>query len=190
MPLLRLFSAIETPADITPRIAAIRDTLRSCHADVRWEQEDKFHATLRFLGDIPDHLLPEIVSSIERVSEHFGPLTVRYHGIGCFPDRKRPRVVWVGVDETSGELRALQAAIEDALHTIGYEREERRFHAHVTIGRVRSHKNIHNLLETMESVTFESPPVIITALSLVRSDLKPGGSIYTTLKQFPLRRNP
>lgn len=81
----------------------------------------------------------------------------------------------------------MQMALEEALQPVGFERERRKFHPHVTLGRVKGHKHLHGLLTMMESVTFESPQAIMEHMSLVRSELKPGGSVYTTLKHIPLR---
>lgn len=184
---LRLFIALETPPEITPLISTIRDRLKTCQADVKWEPDEKLHATIKFLGETPDRLLPEIVSSIARIAGRYAPLIVRYRRIGCFPNLRDPKVVWVGLEETSGQLEAMQMATEEAMQPMGFERERRRFHPHVTLGRVKGRKALHGLLTMMESVTFESPQAIIEHLSLVRSELKPGGSVYTTLKHIPLR---
>jgi len=184
---LRLFIALETPPEITPLIGAIRDRLKTCRAEVTWEPDEKLHATLKFLGETPDHLLPEIVSSIGGIAERHAPLIVRYRGIGCFPNLRDPRVVWVGMEEASGQLEAMQQVIEEALQPMGFEQEHRKFHPHVTLGRVKGRKHLSSLLTMMESVTFESPQATIAIISLVRSELKPGGSVYTTLKHFPLR---
>ena len=186
MPSVRLFIAIETPPDIKPQIGAIRDELRTSGADVRWEPDEKLHATLKFLGPTDEKLLPEIVSIGRGVCRTSAHLNVRYTGVGCFPNRRAPRVVWVGMEDLKGNLSTLQREIEAVLEPIGFKREEREFHAHVTIGRVKSEKHIGSLLRMMESVTFESQPVTIQEISIVKSELKSSGSVYTTLKTIPL----
>lgn len=186
MPQLRLFIAIETPPEIRPQIGAIRDRLKSSSADVKWEPDDKLHATLKFLGNTDEKLLPEIVYYIEGVGRESACLSLKYAGVGCFPNRRAPRVIWVGTEDLKGSLNPLQQEIEAALLPLGFEREDRKFHAHVTLGRVKSEKRIQSLLRMMESTTFESQPVEIREVALIKSELKPNGSVYTTLKTIPL----
>lgn len=186
MPSLRLFIAIETHPDIRSQIGAIRDRLRVSNADVRWEPDEKLHATLKFLGSTDEGLLPEIVSISTEVCRTVAPFRMQYAGVGCFPNQRGPRIIWVGMEDLQGTLGPLQLSIESALVPLGFKPEDRRFHAHVTIGRVKSEKRIGSLIRTMESVTFESQPVMIREISIVKSDLKPSGSVYTTLQTIPL----
>lgn len=186
MHFLRLFIALETPPVIIPQIAAIRDRLKASNADVKWEPDEKLHATLKFLGKTDEGLLPEIVSYIRGVCETKPSLLMKYKGVGCFPNQHSPKVVWIGMEDVSGKLGALQGEIESALAQLEFRPEERKFHAHVTLGRVKSDRGVRGLLRMMESITFESQPVEIHEVGLIKSDLKPDGSVYTTLKRIPL----
>ncbi|HET6272636.1 MAG TPA: RNA 2',3'-cyclic phosphodiesterase [Bacteroidota bacterium] len=186
MPSLRLFIAIETPPDLRPQIAAIRDRLKASDADVKWEPNEKLHATIKFLGNTDDHLLPEIVSYIRGGCQKFAPFQIRYKGVGCFPNSRTPRVIWVGMDEPGGNLNLLHLEIDSGLVALGFEREEKRFHPHVTLGRVKSNKKIHSLLRMMESITFESQPVTVHEIALMQSELNASGSVYTILNSIPL----
>jgi 2'-5' RNA ligase len=184
---LRLFLAIETPPSVIPQIAAIRDRLRTFNADVKWEPDQKLHATIKFLGNVDEELLPEIVLCSRGVGLTNSPLILKYKGLGCFPNQRAPKVIWVGIEDLNGNLISLQQKIESEFVLLGFEREERKFHAHVTLGRVKSTKNVGTLLRTMESITFESQPVAIQEIALIKSELKPSGSVYTTLGSFPLQ---
>jgi 2'-5' RNA ligase len=186
MSTLRLFIAIETPQPIISQIAEIQAKLKKSGADVRWENPAKFHATMKFLGNTDEKLLPEIVTYTMGVAREAAPLQLRYVGLGCFPNNRNPRVIWTGIEDLKGNLAPLQEAVESALVPLGFQYEERRFHAHVTLGRLKSQAGIGSLLRVMDSITFESQPVIIKEISLVKSELKPTGSVYTTLKLIPL----
>ena len=186
MPSFRLFVSIDTPPHIKPQIAAIRDQLKESGADVKWEPDEKLHATLKFLCQTDERLLPEIVSIGRGVCKTFTPLHVKYTRVGCFPNRRAPRIIWVGLDDLSGNMGLLQQQVETGMVPLGFKREEREFHSHITLGRVKSEKRIESLLRMMESITFESPPVVIKEIMLVKSDLMPSGSVYTTLNTFPL----
>jgi 2'-5' RNA ligase len=185
MPTLRLFVAIETPPGVRSRIAATRDDLKGSGANVRWESDQKLHATIKFLGSTEEDLLPEIVSYIGGVARRHPPPRVRYAGLGCFPTPGDPRVIWVGIEDLDGELAATHREIEEELARLGFEKEDRAFRPHVTLGRVKGRERIQSLLARMESITFETEPVSIQEIAVVKSDLKPGGSVYTTLKSIP-----
>jgi 2'-5' RNA ligase len=183
---LRLFIAIETPAQVRSDMSKVRDQLRESGADVRWEPEEKFHATLKFLGGTEGDLVPEIIAGLRSVAGTKSPLSIMYRSVGCFPNLRNPRVVWIGIEDNSRTLMPLQQSIESAMSGLGFKPEDRPYHAHVTLGRVRSTKKIRNLLTIMESITFESQPVTIREIAVVRSDLRPTGSVYTTLHSIPL----
>lgn len=186
MSTLRLFFAIETPPEIKLQITAIRERLPTSNADVKWEPTEKLHTTLKFLGDVQTDLLPEIVSYLEGLCRQCPPFNVKYTGIGCFPDRQTPKVVWVGLEDTKNNLGDLQSSIENGMANLGLQREEHQFHPHVTLGRVKSNKNINSLLTIMESATFESQPVTISEVVLFKSELHPNGSSYSVLHRFSL----
>jgi RNA 2',3'-cyclic 3'-phosphodiesterase len=187
MPPLRLFIAAETPPPVRAAIAGLRDTLKQSGADVRWEHTDKFHITLRFLGETNPELLRVFVPLLEGAAARRRPIGVRYSGLGCFPHRDDPRVLWVGVDDPDGELGLLQQEIEKGCRAIGMAPEPKAFHAHVTIGRVKGRRNLGGLLAMMESATFQSLAAPIGSICLMKSELQPGGSVYNTLNRFSLQ---
>jgi 2'-5' RNA ligase len=187
MPRLRLFIAIDTPPDIKQRMGALRDQFRATGADARWETNDKLHCTLKFLGETNPDGIDGIISTVQKITGETPCFSVRYRTIGCFPTSRDPRVVWIGLENEDGTMRSLQKSIDEATTVLGFQRDERAFHPHVTLGRVKSRKNIANLLTLMETVTFESEPAILRELKIIRSDLKPAGSVYTILKSIPLK---
>lgn len=184
---LRLFVAIETPSAVRERLAEVIATLRTTNADVRWEQTDKLHITLKFLGDAEQQSLGPIIASLERIAQSFPEFSIRYASLGCFPHKREPRILWAGVESADSMLGHLAKSIDDALATLGFKKEERAFHAHVTLGRVKSGRHMNHLLRTMESITFESQPVHVSHFVLVKSELKQGGSVYTTLHEVSLQ---
>lgn len=187
MPLLRLFLAVDTPPEAKAALTEIQNRLRGSGADARWESEPKLHITLKFIGDTNPDLLPDFVSLSKGVASRRGPFDITYRGVGCFPHMRDPRIIWAGVDDPSGGLAALAGELDEACTQLGIPREQKQFHAHVTLGRVKSRRNIGGLLARMESATFEDRPATVSAILLMKSDLKPDGSVYTTLHQFPLR---
>jgi 2'-5' RNA ligase len=185
----RIFLAVETPADIRQAMAGLTDRLRGAGAEVRWEPPAKLHATIRFFGETPDRLLAPLVTALDLAAGTAAPFPVIYRGVGGFPTLRNPRVIWIGMEDPSGTLRPLQQRIESSARELGFEPEEKEFHPHVTLGRVRGGRNLHGLLARVESVTFEAGPARISEILLMKSVLQPSGSVYTALKRIPLIGN-
>lgn len=183
---VRLFIAFDTPAGEKARIRGLQEQLKASDADVRWEPPDKLHATLKFLGDTDENLLPAIIAELVGLLSNQTPISVLYRHLGCFPHKHNPRVVWVGIENGDGQLIPLQKRIEQTMERLGFEKEDREFQPHLTLGRVKGKRNLGRLLSLLETLTFESQPVTIREVALVRSDLKPSGSVYTILKSIPL----
>lgn len=186
MPPLRLFFAIDTHSDARTALAGVRDGLRSSGADVQWESTPKLHITLRFLGDTPQELLRDFVLYSEGVSRGFPPFPIRYRGLGCFPGPRDPRIIWAGVEDPDGTMAALQAGIEEGVCRLGAPPERKRFHAHVTLGRVKSLRGVDRLMGMMESAILDGPSATVGEFTLMKSILRPGGSEYAVLHSFPL----
>jgi 2'-5' RNA ligase len=160
--------------------------LRSANADVSWERGEKLHCTVKFLGDTASERVPELVQALSSVAGSVPPFSVSYRSVGCFPNSRSPRVLWIGIDDPSGTLKELQQKIEASLSPLGFEPDTWSFHPHLTLGRVRSPRNQRQLLATMETVTFASDLYTVDAFSLIQSELRPTGSIYKEEKCFPL----
>ena len=182
----RLFIAIHTPPDVRTEIGAVREKLKRAGAEVRWEPDEKLHCTIKFLGDAREDALPSIFSVVEGIACETSSCLIVYRTGGCFPNRRNPRVFWVGIEDDSGGLARLQKRIDAEMVRFGVERESRPFHPHVTLGRVTGGKNMARLLTIMETITFVSRPILLSEIAVVRSTLKPSGSVYTTLQSFPL----
>ena len=182
----RLFIAIDTPESVRPVLIYVRDRLKAERSDVRWESDEKLHCTLKFLGDTKDEIVPRVVASLKELCQAGAPLTLTYTGLGCFPDRRDPRIVWAGIHDSSSALAALTKSIDMAMSSYGFEREKRPFHPHVTIGRVKGRRGLKELIATLETITFDCPPVVIQEILLVKSELRPSGSVYSILERTTL----
>jgi RNA 2',3'-cyclic 3'-phosphodiesterase len=180
---VRLFISIPTPASILPRLADVREILRKSRADVKWEPTEKLHCTIKFLGDTRDDLVQPLTSALRDIAAATMPFPVDYKGVGCFPGPRDPRIIWAGMKDPDGGLQKLSGAVEEKMSTLGFPRETRAFHPHVTLGRVKGTRNLAVLLGTMETVTLDNLPVMIHGIELVKSTLKPGGSVYTPVAE-------
>ncbi len=183
---VRSFIAIDTPEAVRIAILDVQAMLKLSGADVRWEPPEKFHATIKFLGNVDEILLPKVVMAIQESLKSFQTFEVAYTHLGCFPSVKWPRVIWLGCVNIDSTLRRAKEALDHALLTYGFEEEEREFHPHITLGRVRNPKALKNLIPTMESLTFEPHPFRCNEILLMKSTLKPQGSEYSRIHSFTL----
>jgi 2'-5' RNA ligase len=194
METIRAFIAIPLPHPLLDKLSALQRQLESQipPRSVRWVRAEGIHLTLKFLGDTPTEKLPDIKRALTAVARHAPACTFTVGELGCFPNPRRPRVVWVGVQEPAGRLAALQDAIEEVMAPLGYPPEGRGFTPHLTLGRVRRgarRDEVSRVGEVVAGKTGE-PLAEVSAdhFALIRSMLKPTGAEYTTLEKFVLHR--
>jgi len=193
METIRAFIAIPLPDSLLERLAALQRKLeRQVPArSVRWVRAGGIHLTLKFLGDTPTEKLPDIEQALAAVARHVPTCSFTVGELGCFPDPRRPRVVWVGVQEPTGRLAALQGAIEEVVTPFGYPPERRGFTPHLTLGRVHRKASRSDAAQMGEAVANATVGVLaevsVAHFALIRSVLKPTGAEYTELAKFSLQ---
>ena len=193
METIRTFIAIPLPTSMLKELTALQRHLEKQmpSRSVRWVRAEGIHLTLKFLGDTPVSKLPEIKRALAVVARNAPPCPFTVGGLGCFPNLRRPRVVWVGVQEPTGRLAALQSAIEEVMTPFGYPPEERDFTPHLTLGRVRRRLPRSTVARIGEVVGATAVGVLgeVSAkhFAFIRSVLKPTGAEYTALEEFALQ---
>jgi len=183
---LRCFIAIEIPDSIKSEVGGVIDAMKKCGGDIKWVTASKIHITLKFLGNTPETALPEIQDSLRSAVSPYMSFYIKICGTGVFPNRKYPRVIWAGIED-SQTMKNLKKDIENAMTAYGYQKEDRDFTPHLTLGRVRSQKGvIATLLEldTFKSKDFGETEVDI--VKLMKSELKPQGPEYSCISGIPL----
>ena len=194
MNLLRAFIAVELPLEIRNAVyKAMASLQKEIGPAVRWVPVENLHLTLKFLGDVsPTNV--EMLSQMLRVEADLFPcFDLRLHGLGSFPNLKRPRVIYIGV-QAPATFEGLQRGIESASRKLGYESEERGFSPHLTIGRVRHASRVtaaerQTIRRTLEETRIDSLGTArVDSVHLYKSDLKPAGSVYTRLYSAPLKK--
>jgi RNA 2',3'-cyclic 3'-phosphodiesterase len=176
---LRTFVALEIAEEMRARIATLQDELRKRAPEVRWTRPEGIHLTLRFLGSTTLGQVERLQPMLAEAAGHCAPAEVGIAGLGTFPPRGAPRVLWLGLSVPEPFL-TLQAACERAAVAVGFPREERPFRAHLTLGRWRDRARRPEL---------HSPDLgssRVDTLVLFRSEPRSGGSVYTPLSRFPL----
>ncbi|MEN3039203.1 MAG: RNA 2',3'-cyclic phosphodiesterase [Candidatus Kryptonium sp.] len=184
---IRTFIAVDVPEKIKDEIFEIeKELVKSVGEGVKWEEKEKFHITLKFLGDVNEEAIDSIYKTLNEKLNGFGKFSIIYKGIGAFPDIKNPRVIWIGCEDPTGKLFELQKIVEEKMSELGFEKEDKEYHPHITLGRVKKPKNINNLIKKIETINFEARTGEVAEVLIMRSDLKPTGSVYTVLKKIKL----
>ena len=183
--MIRSFLAIELPKAILKKIEEIEAELRSTHADVRWVSPEKIHITLKFFGNIEESGIDSILKSIEEPVQNTAPFSLKVRGVGAFPNLKNPRVIWMGLVDGGEVLASFQKQIDNQLKEIGFQPEDRPFHPHLTLGRMKSSRGKEELVERMEEHKEEEfGDLQVERVVLFKSDLRPTGPIYTPLREL------
>ncbi len=186
---LRLFFAAPIPDDIRTHMALIQDELRPNAQQVKWVEASNIHLTLKFLGAVDEAAVSALCECAQCAAKGAAAIDVLLKGLGAFPNLRRPRAVWIGVQDGAEALAALARSLEDMLGAhCGIEREQRPFRAHLTIGRIRSPRPSAELAEALQAREgLEVGKFSVGAFGLYRSDLRPTGPVYTCLRSFELR---
>lgn len=189
---LRLFAALELPAPVLAQLAALAESLQAGapRDAVRWVRPEGVHLTLKFYGEVEARRLDDLRIALTGAAAVAGPLTFTLAGVGAFPNLTRPRVIWVGLAGDVAALKRLQAAVESASRGLGFAPEDKPFTPHLTLGRVNNplrpqeHGRLARALA--QAQTPAGQPFTLDALSLMQSELRRGGALYTRLLSVPL----
>jgi 2'-5' RNA ligase len=176
---IRTFIAIELPDSIKSRIAKLQEPLRKIDAKVSWTNPSNIHLTLKFLGNVETSRSERVSEAVARAAAGISPFTLEAGGAGCFPSSRNPRVLWIGLPDVPDALKQLHSNIETEMDRDGFPKEKRRFSPHLTIGRIRTPHNATLVAELLAASGFERENFAVKEVVVMRSDLKPTGSIYT-----------
>ncbi len=188
---LRAFVSVPIPDVVAVFLRQVQARLQSPGMNVRWVAMKNIHLTLKFLGDIDPSRVPVIAAQMDAAAGMIPSFFLEARGGGVFPNLRNARVLWVGLAGDLDRLKAIQAANESGLESIGFSRSSRDFRAHLTIGRIRKRidaKTIGALLEPLKDVISES--FRVDRLTLCKSILKPAGAEYTRLHTSYLMTHP
>lgn len=161
--------------------------LSATRADVRWIDAASMHLTLKFLGHVDARDVGAVDAAVSRVAGAARPTRGRLCDLGSFPHLRRPRVLFAGVQPQDEALASLHEALQSELESIGFPRDARRFHPHVTLGRVRSNRRLAELVAAFEERRhFDAGIFSIDALTLFESELRRSGALHHALGIYRL----
>lgn len=187
---IRCFVAIELPQQARVALAATQDKLRTrigraASDAVRWVRPEGVHITIEFLGDVPAARIDKLVQALRASCVGAKPFTLSMGGVGVFPNLRRPRVIWVGLEGQLDALRTITDSVRQALLPLGFK-PDKQFNPHMTLGRVRETVRPTDLEAIADEVGRAQGPVArvsfeVGGISLMESRLQSGGSVYTQL---------
>jgi 2'-5' RNA ligase len=197
---MRLFFAILLPEDVRETVSSVQAAVRNeiGPKGIRWEHPDKFHITVRFLGEVSPEQLDSVKSAGRAAAEGSTPFALRLGGIGTFPRRKPARVLWLGADYSGPDYAQLVRQLERGLAALGLDGEGESKttaalgepSAHITVARIKdpeAGKSVSREISKINSKNADIKAVFfVYNIVLVESELRPGGSRYTILETFPL----
>ena len=183
----RLFIAVKITPDTDTLNHIYRIQQRLEHEKIKWVDTNGIHITLKFLGDTDEQLIPQIEQQLQQIATKHKTTSLTLQDIGVFPNEQRPRVLWIGTNPNT-ELQKLAQDIDNAMEKLGYEKEQRPFKPHITLGRIKflkDKRSLHKLLEQYKDKYFQDNN--IDQFILYESTLTPKGAKYTALKTFKLQ---
>jgi 2'-5' RNA ligase len=185
---IRAFLAFELPPEIKEQVRKISEQLKRSKLDIRWAKPENIHLTIVFLGNVREGDLSAMGREIAQVCCGFYPFEIFLKGMGLFPDRRRPRVLWLGYDGDVERMSDLRDVLHERLMPFEIKEENRPFKPHLTLGRfrnpVRGNLQLDEVLNRHEGLS--SQRFQVSELVLFKSELRPQGPEYTRLESWPM----
>ena len=180
----RGFIAVDIP--VFSKILEFEKDIINSGADVKLVEPKNIHITLKFLGDTEEELIDNVEEVIKKSCENINPFNIVLKSSGVFPNYNYIKVVWIGIENIEN-LGKISSSIDEGTSKFGFEKEKRKFSAHLTIGRVKSAKNKDRLLKIINKYSdVEFGNIDVKSIKLKKSELTPKGPIYTTITEVKL----
>jgi len=179
---MRLFFAVEIPADVRVRIYDSLALVRKQSPQIRWIPPDNLHITLKFLGEVPEKGVSEVIKCAENCIAKMKPgaFEISFARLGAFPNAKHPRVIWCGVDGNHETLSSIAVVLESELEMLGFEKEKRPYRAHLTVGKISPVKrevDFDRYIHDYEKTVFAG--ISVNMISLMQSVLNQHGAVHS-----------
>tara|TARA_Y100000590_G_scaffold417473_1_gene517258 strand:- start:850 stop:1419 length:570 start_codon:yes stop_codon:yes gene_type:complete len=179
--LIRIFIAVDVPQKIGKIASDLKPKVGANPSAVKWVMEDNIHLTLRFIGPTPPGELQKINELLSDIGRRHTDFDLTISGVGCFPKKERPRVLWLGVNGEVDALTSLVGEINSGMDQLGYPDDERDYFPHVTIGRIRYPQKVTPDLTEYLNAKYVPVEITVTKVRLYRTDTLPSGAVHSLL---------
>jgi 2'-5' RNA ligase len=184
---IRTFIAVDLDPAVRKRTVALQETLKKTGTEVKWVEPENLHLSLLFLGEVEDREVVEVCRIVSETTQQHANFLMSVETAGCFPNPRRPRVLWVGVGQGAQPLCQIHDALEIPLLDLGYRREERKYSPHITLGRVKSDRPTEKLASALaQHAAWKGGEFQVRELRVMGSKLTPQGPEYTVLSRAKL----
>jgi len=178
----RAFIAIDLPESIKSFLSEAQEALKLYGFRVKWVRPQNIHLTLKFLGDTATADTDKIVEAMTLAARNCPIVSLTAKGVGVFPNIRRPRVIWAGLNGQIETLANLQQTLDAHLADLGFARDTRAFKSHLTLGRVKGKIAPDKMLAAIDKLKeFESESFETHQVILFQSELRPSGAVYTQI---------
>jgi len=186
---VRTFIAVELDSAIRDRIVRLQEMVSLTAPAVKWVELENLHITLFFLGEVEDTAIPAVCREVSDLADGFSPFELSIERVGCFPNKHRPHIIWLGIGQGSHELCDIHEGLEPRLLQLGcYRREERKYKPHVTLGRIRSGRDSEQIgKELTRFQDWQGGRTLVSELLVMGSELTPQGPSYSVMARGKLR---
>ena len=182
----RLFIAIKIPSckEISNLLISLKNDISN--ENIKWVESGNLHITLKFLGNTEEYYINTLILLLEDIASKYKCFTLQLQHVGIFKKQRNPRVIWIGT-EHNDQLLKLANNIDMNMSTIGFERENRPFKAHLTLGRVKGMRGMNECIDVLQQNSdFKGGRFLTDNVLLIKSELKATGAVYTPLEKIKL----
>ncbi len=184
--MIRLFIALKIESTIQQKFDAIISDFQTKGGKVKWVDGKNLHLTLKFLGNQEFKFVDLISSQLRNALQDCQTIESEFSTLGGFPNLRKPKVVWADIDKNKNAIIELAEKVDSALSDLKFEKNDKPFRPHLTLGRVKSYENLDGLTEYLSSYNFENIPIRFKSVQLIQSKLTQQGPIYKVLEEIQL----
>ena len=187
--LIRTFVAIPVPDDVSGLQDQLRSVIPERYGRIKWVNKDRLHLTLKFVGDTPESSFKSIQDKLESISNTSETIQLKIEGTGCFPIKERPRILWSGITGEISKLEKLFNEIQSSLESLGFYKDNKLFHPHITLGRSKYPQKRTPDISSFLIETYDPIPFRVEKIQFISSELFPNGPVYTILSTHFFEKN-
>ena len=187
--LIRTFVSIPVPDAVSGLQDILRSAIPERFGHIEWVKKDMLHLTLKFVGDTPESSFKSIQDELEKISKTTETIQLNIEGTGCYPIKERPRVLWSGITGEISKLEKLFKEIQSSLESLGFYKDDKPFHPHITLGRSKYPQKRTPDISSFLAKSYDPISFRVEKIQFITSELFPNGPVYTILSTHFFENN-
>ncbi|MFH1061297.1 MAG: RNA 2',3'-cyclic phosphodiesterase [Candidatus Omnitrophota bacterium] len=183
---IRAFIALEISSELQEELKEIQKQLMQLPGEIAWIRPENLHISIRFLGDITQEQVNIIVQINEKIAKKLKSFPISLSVLGVFPYISDPHILWAGIGSGYSQVTQINTLVSNELSSMKLKYEDKHFHPHITLARIKSIKNKSELAEMIDKIKLRIASEEISKLILYKSETTPKGAIYTKISEVQL----